>query len=408
MSRVQSIVNALLVVVAAIVLFVVGNFVVREYRYLRHGVATEAIVTSVTNKQLHVEPVDSYGSGGNVVYERTIRYRFSDENGRERAGQDTDTANTPSPWFTGDKITIEFLRTNPDVSRIGIPNWRHYPWKMLVGGLLVAGLIVVVARWWTDRESWFNFVSRLRGDWLAGHRTHRRRRRLMQRPVPEFWRDVLQRNYPAFERLSAPLKDRLFRDMQVFIAEKNWEGCNGLQFNDEMKVTIAAQACRLQLGRDTDYYPNVQTILLYPTAFRAGDEDETETVDATGQAWHRGPVILAWDDVIAGGRNPIDGRNVVYHEFAHQLDFAGNWRDRQQAERWREVMSAEYQQLVDATEMGRATLLDKYGATNPEEFFAVATECFFERPIEMQARHASLFEVMCDFYGEDPSVTSAS
>ena len=133
-----------------------------------------------------------------------------------------------------------------------------------------------------------------------------------------------------------------------------------------------------------------------------------QDVGTLGEAWYRGPVVLAWDEVVVGGRNHQDGRNVVYHEFAHQLDFLGQWkhgkrlsRDRAQEHKGQAVLREEYHQLLQDAQQGKATLLDQYGATSPAEFFAVATECFFEQPERMQRRHRQLYEVLQDFYGQD-------
>ena len=134
-----------------------------------------------------------------------------------------------------------------------------------------------------------------------------------------------------------------------------------------------------------------------------------------GEAWYRGPVVLSWDAANPDGRHSSDGTNLVFHEFAHQLDMLDRSIDgtpplgsREQYERWQEVMSAEFERLVDASERGEATLLDQYGATDPAEFFAVATECFFERPLPMRRRHPQMYEVMREYYRQDPAARRRS
>jgi Mlc titration factor MtfA (ptsG expression regulator) len=245
----------------------------------------------------------------------------------------------------------------------------------------------------------------------------RRRRKLVAQPFPPAWLDYLCRNVGHYEYLSEAEQAKLRDDLRVFIAEKNWEGCGGLTMTDEIKVTIAAQACLLVLGLAHHYFEQVQSILVYPRAYR-GPRDERgrdglihdRGSGRLGEAHYRGPVILSWDDVLAEGRDPTLGQNVVYHEFAHQLDMLDGVIDGtppletpEQYRRWREVMTEEYQKLIEASLSGRATLLDQYGTTNEGEFFAVATECFFDRPRQLAQRHPRLYEILRDYYHQDPA-----
>src|SRR5262249_14662822 len=187
------------------------------------------------------------------------------------------------------------------------------------------------------------------------------------------WIGYLRQNVSIYALLTAAEQERLHNDMRVFLAEKNWEGCRGLVITDEIKVTISAQACILLLGLQHDYFSQVKSILVYPTAFQNPNEHlgsdglVHEGIGLLGEAWRRGPVFLAWDDVLAGERHDHDGRNVVLHEFTHQLDFLGDWSSHQgqsasRAERakWQRVLTDEYERLVRDTEHGKATLLDKY------------------------------------------------
>jgi Mlc titration factor MtfA (ptsG expression regulator) len=245
----------------------------------------------------------------------------------------------------------------------------------------------------------------------------RRRRRLLRTPFPDAWLGYLHRNVGLYALLSPAEQARLRDDLRVFAAEKNWEGCGGLAMTDEVKVTVAAQACLLLLGLDHDYFGRVLSVLVYPSAYRAGEEREDQTGVVVeghdgrlGEAWYRGPVVLGWDGVLRGGRNYQDGRNVVLHEFAHQLDFLDGYGDgtppligRDQYRRWHEVMTTEYERLVAESEAGRATLLDAYGTTNPSEFFAVATECFFEQPVPLRRRHRPLYDLLREYYRQDPA-----
>lgn len=244
---------------------------------------------------------------------------------------------------------------------------------------------------------------------------NRRRRKLLAQPFPPQWLEYLHKNVAHYAYLSEAEQDKLRDDLRVFIAEKNWEGCKGLQITDELRVTIAAQACLLVLNLPVNHFERVKTILVYPSGFLAShwhyySSSPEDFMATSGQSWYRGPVILAWEDVLAEGRNPGHGKNIVYHEFAHQLDMLDGEVNGtppldtpQQYERWREVMTREYERLIRASEQGKVTLLDDYGATNEGEFFAVATECFFDKPAQMQARHPQLYELLRDYYRQDPA-----
>lgn len=242
------------------------------------------------------------------------------------------------------------------------------------------------------------------------------RRKLLARPFPDAWRDVLERNMKTVSLLDADERARLEEMIRVFAAEKSWEGCGGFELTDEAKVTVAGQACLLLLGLPDhyDHYWWVHTILIYPAAYVARRERFGEYPEPgehgihSGEAWHRGPVVLSWDDVVQGGRRRDDGRNVVYHEFAHQLDMVDGLVDGTPPlnrddlyDDWRQVMTREFESLIAASERGEATLLDTYGATAPAEFFAVATECFFERPRAMKRRHEKLYDLLSAYYRQD-------
>src|SRR5579862_7889977 len=235
----------------------------------------------------------------------------------------------------------------------------------------------------------------------------RRRRELLAEPFPPSWLEPLRENVAHYGLLSAEEQARLRDDLRILIAEKHWEGCGGLSMTDEVRVTIATQACLLTLSLEHDYYPTVESILVYPAGFVATERTHspdgvvTEQRSARlGEAWAiggtGGPVVLSWQDALAGGKNAADGRNVVLHEFAHKLDMRDGipngvprLHSAVEYDRWADVMSSEFEQLVRASEHHEATLLDKYGATDAGEFFAVATECFFERPRDMRDTHAA-------------------
>jgi MtfA peptidase len=245
----------------------------------------------------------------------------------------------------------------------------------------------------------------------------RRRARIAAPPLPALWAGYLKANFEHWGLLTDQEKLALEDIVQVLVQEKHWEGCDGLEVTEEMRVTIAAQAGLLLLGLDHDYYENVDSILIYPSGYKlprtrdaGGGVVLGEDVAVTGSAHHGGPVLVAWDSARQGGRDGRDGRNLVYHEFAHKLDMLDGMVDgtpeldgQDEYQAWVEVMMEEFEELKEAARKRRKTLLDTYGATDVGEFFAVATEVFFEKPVRLKAEHARLYEVMRDFYCQDPA-----
>ena len=252
--------------------------------------------------------------------------------------------------------------------------------------------------------------------WGYYHSAGPRRRRLLARPVPSEWSGYLEKNVALYRILPADLRDQLHRHMQVFLGEKDFEGCGGLVVTVEMRVTVAAQACLLLLNRPTGYFPGLNAILVYPSAYvvestrRDGyiqlpDEREIHL----GESWSNGTLVLSWSDVHNTAHDLRDGHNLVLHEFAHQLDTEDGSGDgipilEQQSQyfHWAEVLNREYQHLVKQTRLGKKDVIQAYGATNPAEFFAVATEAFFEKPILMHRKHPELYEELKSFYKIDP------
>lgn len=244
----------------------------------------------------------------------------------------------------------------------------------------------------------------------------RQRQRWMAAPFPEAWRRQLRRDWPLYRRLSPPQQRRLQQLIQVFVAEKPVIGCGGLRVSTAMKVLIAAQACLPLLGHARGIYPQLNQVLVYPAAFAvqrvhdigAGVQMEQRRW-LSGESWQQGQVILSWQDVVDGARDPQDGRNVVIHEFAHQLDQANGGANgapplgsRQAHAWWAEVMQQEYQALRGALARGEPTLMDAYGGTDEAEFFAVASECFFEQGELMARCHPRLYALLADYYGLQP------
>ncbi|MGA2605714.1 MAG: M90 family metallopeptidase [Verrucomicrobiia bacterium] len=251
---------------------------------------------------------------------------------------------------------------------------------------------------------------------MFGYKT-RRRNRLRSQPFPESWLTVLQRNVPYYERLSPPEQHELRQTVQVFVAEKNFEGCGGMETTDEIKVTIAAYACILLLHRQHDYYPRLQSILVYPDAYpvpvvRSGPGNtmvEGHEIRA-GESWRTGVVVISWNHVLRRPAEVGSARNVVLHEFAHQLDTEKGFADgapilpkTSMYRAWARILGREYQALSAAADADRPTFLDKYGATDPAEFFAVVTEYFFEQPQQLKERHPELYEELKLYYQQDPA-----
>jgi Mlc titration factor MtfA (ptsG expression regulator) len=251
---------------------------------------------------------------------------------------------------------------------------------------------------------------------MFGYLKRRRRQRLQSSPLPSAWSDVVRKNVPIYERLREEDRRELQGHLQVFMAEKHIEGCGGLELTEEIKVTIAGHACVLLLHRQTDYFPRLITILVYPAAYVAsqvspigGGVVMEENQVRLGEAWKSGVVVVSWDDLRATARGVNEGRNLVLHEFAHQLDMENGAADgvpllerRNQYESWSRVLGSEFEQLRRDSARGRYTVLDKYGATDPAEFFAVATESFFEKSHLLWRRHRELYDELKAFYLQDP------
>lgn len=243
-----------------------------------------------------------------------------------------------------------------------------------------------------------------------------RLRRAINAPFPPEWVALLERNIEVYRRLPDPLRAQLRRLIKQFLHQKHFTGAGGLEITDEIRVTIAAEACMLILNRNSGVYPNLRYLIVYPSGFvvegeRMGEDGVVEegAQDLLGESWHNGKVILAWDSVLRGARNFEDGRNVVLHEFAHQLDSETGSTDgapllagAHSYRSWASVLSDEFLELQEDSLHGRPSVLDQYGASNPAEFFAVATETFFEQPRRMARHHRKLFDVLQAYYRVDP------
>lgn len=245
---------------------------------------------------------------------------------------------------------------------------------------------------------------------------NRRRKAIVAEPFPKEWVRYLEANVGHYRFLAKDEQSQLCDLLRIFIAEKDWEGCGGLALTDEVRVTIAAQACMLILALDLDYLAAASTILVYPRGFMVPTAEQdgflvTESDEPMlGEAHERGPVILAWDDVRRTGMDPSDGENLVYHEFAHQLDFVGGasagtppLSTPAEYRAWSEGMGEAFESLRRDVDAGRETFLGEYAASDAGEFFAVATERFFDLPEEFEAVHPKVYDLLKAFYRQDPA-----
>lgn len=245
----------------------------------------------------------------------------------------------------------------------------------------------------------------------------RRRRELEALAFAEQWRTVLARNLVVHDALPAADLRELEGKAHVLLEEKSFEGCGGIDLSDEHRVTIAAYGALMLLHRDTDYYPRLASILVYPSAFLApvrhavgevaGIETDEERI---GESWSAGSLVVSWEDVIADLEEPDAGCSVLIHEFAHQLDEEESMgegvptlQSRDAYRSWQKVFSREYEAHCDAVDGGRRTLLDEYAAESPAEFFAVASEIFFLLPLDLRMRHPDLYRELSSFYRQDPA-----
>jgi MtfA peptidase len=244
---------------------------------------------------------------------------------------------------------------------------------------------------------------------------YRRKRALIRDGFPDVWRALLDANVAHWRVLGPDEREELEHLIILLLVDKRWEAARGFELTDEIQVTIAAQAALLVLSLGYDAYRGVGTIIVHPTTMvmkgeRGGPARGTVSdapVPVLGVAHYAGPVIIAWDEARANARDPERGHNVVYHEFAHKLDMLDGVVDgtpplarREELARWVEVCTAEYQALRNGTDDG---FLRAYASVNPAEFFAVVTEAFFDIPLELEAAKPALYEVLHDFYRQDPA-----
>ena len=240
--------------------------------------------------------------------------------------------------------------------------------------------------------------------------------RIQKQAFPAPWQETLIERLPFVTKIPTAEQEQLKFLIKTFLADKKFYGCAGQKIDDDIRVTVAAQACLLIMNQGRTPYPDLDSILIYPSTFVATREVANELglvstnhIAMLGESWSQGKVVLAWDNVQKGVMNLQDGHNVVLHEFAHQLDHESGSTNgapvlntRGAYRSWAHIFSEEFEELQKDAVRGRHSLMDHYGATNPAEFFAVATETFFEQPKQMVAYHHELYQQLKDYYKLDP------
>jgi len=248
---------------------------------------------------------------------------------------------------------------------------------------------------------------------LFFYRTWRRKRELKE-PFPKIWRRQLESRVPLYRKLPGHLKQALEQRVQLFLAEKDFYGCDGFDVDDTVKLTIAGHACLLVLARSYSDFDDIRSILVYPDAYRVRHIESDGMVVSesneirAGEAASRGQVVLAWKECEQAAGNLHSSHNVILHEFAHQLDYLDGTADGapplggEQARHWQHTMTEAYQDLRHSLEHHHKPWLDPYGATEPAEFFAVLTEAFFQQPDHLKKEQPEVYMALRGYYRLDP------
>jgi len=240
------------------------------------------------------------------------------------------------------------------------------------------------------------------------------RQRLLDSPLTDADRAIIDTHVPMIRRLPSRFRAMLEGKVNLFLEQVTFQGCDGLEVTEEMELSIAAQACLLVVNSNL-WYENLTTVLIYPGAFKSRQHRHSgyvvteQEIIRTGESWDRGPVILSWAHSQQGAMDDRDGHNVVLHEFAHQLDdLTGSTNgvpvlsEGQTFARWERVFLSAYETLVERVEKGRYSVIDPYGATGHEEFFAVSVEVFFEKPVELNLEFPEVYEQLSNLFRLDP------
>ena len=240
------------------------------------------------------------------------------------------------------------------------------------------------------------------------------RKRLLASPLSAHQRAIIREQVPLVQMLPSGLRAKLEGKINLFLHQVDFYGCNGMEITKEMELSVAAQACLLVVNSDA-WYEDLLTVLLYPGAFTSLERTQEgyvvteEKVVRIGESWVQGPVILSWPHSEGGALNHRDGQNVVMHEFAHQIDSLSGRADGtpllsrgQSFADWERVFLTAYDRHIRDVEKGRKTVLDAYGAEGIEEFFAVAVEAFFEKPVALKRDEPGVYEQLLMLFRLNP------
>lgn len=242
-----------------------------------------------------------------------------------------------------------------------------------------------------------------------------RRDKIYSQVLPTIWHTKLYENVPLYQRLPDHLKQHFHGCVQLFLHEKQFVG-RGIEVSDDIRITIAGNACLLLLHQQQRRFPGFKTIIIYPDTYLAKQTKHSDAVAAiehsqrAGESWVRGPIVLSWGDSIRGSLNSKDGHNVVIHEFAHKLDEQTGamnglpkLTDSSHYSEWAKVLNEEFIALQHRSERRKNSVLDEYGTVSPAEFFAVASESFFEKSKQMKKKLPDLYTQLSRFYSIDPA-----
>ena len=270
----------------------------------------------------------------------------------------------------------------------------------MVNGLLVLALVAFVVIYWR----WPVIQNRL---WQKKYQDYH---------LDEKQKALLLRCMPIYQKMTDADREKLERHIVWFLNEKRFIGCDGLKLNEGMKLIVAADACLLVLNKPWPLYQNVKEILLYPSAYYAPQtsRDSAGLISyhntiRQGESWPGGTLVLSWHDVLEGNRLPNDGHNLVFHEFAHQLDQETGkttgtplLTKESDYKEWGRIFSRAFNQLKTHVAYSMPHVIHSYGATNEAEFFAVITETFLEKPSELRHYDPEIYSLLVGYYQFDP------
>jgi len=235
---------------------------------------------------------------------------------------------------------------------------------------------------------------------------YRRRRALMRTPFPQAWVSLLERRVPFYAQLDGEGRDRFETDVRIFVAEQTIYGPRGAEVDDEIKVLVAASAAILCHGMPDWEWPSLRDIIIYKTSFNE-DYEVGGGEPILGMVHHQGPIVFSARDLKHGFNKPSDGLNVGLHELAHVMDLADGSADGVPAglefvatAPWIQVMADRLERVRNTR---NSTVLRDYAGTNEVETFAVAVEVFFERPRRLKKRDPELYELLADYFNQDPA-----